>query len=152
MGNEMNERRPFCFLCQVPWCSEKNQGLFFSFSLVSQHHVTSEADVVSWLKRLQNICFALSFCLCQTGQQQGKISALESSVGSVVLGHLLEAEILKSTHFKTSSAYRMPENIPEGSDWLHDKGLFGQEIKVVFYMDAKHLDIWRQLFGILWAT
>lgn len=73
-------------------------------------------------------------------------------MGSVVLGYLLEVEMLKSTHLKTSGAYRMPKKIPEGSDGLHDKGIFGQQIKVLFYMNAKHLDIWRRQFGILWAT
>lgn len=91
----------------------------------------------------------MSFCLCQSGQPQGKICALESSVGAVVLGYLLEVETLKSTYLEVNSAYRMPKNIPEGADWLQDKGIFGQQIKGLFYMGAKHLDVWRQLSGIL---
>lgn len=62
------------------------------------------------------MCLTLSFCFGQTDQQQEKICVLESGVGSVVLGYLLEAEMLESTHLETSSAYRMPKKIPEGSD------------------------------------
>lgn len=69
-----------------------------------------------------------------------------------MLGYLLEAEMLKSTYLEVSSAYGMPKHIPEGADWLQDKGIFGQQIKGLFYMDAKHLDVWKQLFGILWST
>lgn len=64
------------------------------------------------------MCLTLSFCFGQTDQLQDKICSLESGVGSVVLGYLLEAEMLKSTHLKTNSVYGMPKEkkIPEGSD------------------------------------
>lgn len=60
------------------------------------------------------MCLTLSFCFGQTDQQQEKICVLESGVGSVVLGYLLEAEMLESTHLETSSAYRMPKKHPRG--------------------------------------
>lgn len=56
----------------------------------------------------------MSFCFGQTGQQQEKICVLESGVGSIVLGYLLEAEMLESTHLETSSAYRTPKKHPRG--------------------------------------